>query len=235
MSVVIFPTLWSGPWIWREQRDIFSAAASGIVEIPHAVVNWPIEPTLAAAEAHCLATIDALTPPLLLVGASIGGLIALRIALRRPEFVTGVIASGCPGLTHNPGLGFRAKFSVNFEEACAVRAMLLHDTAVIDDELLRDTVAEVTSRDAVRRGAGLMRDLKGYDAAPGLRNLSVPVTLIWGEEDQLSPLGPWRDLAQECPALHFSVIPQAGHVPMLEAPAAFNAALRSALAPAASG
>jgi len=34
---------------------------------------------------------------------------------------------------------------------------------------------------------------------------------------------------RECPAMRLSVIPGAGHVPMLEAPEAFNVALRSAI------
>jgi 2-hydroxy-6-oxonona-2,4-dienedioate hydrolase len=228
-TAVIFPTLWSGPWLWRHQRDILAAAASRVVEIPDAVVNWPIEPTLQAAEAYALDAIDALPAPLLLVGGSLGGLLALRIALLRPQLVRAVIASGCPGLAPGPAHGFRAKFSLTFEEACSLRAMLVQDTSCIDDDLLRASVAAVANRPAARRGAGLVRGLNRYDGIADLRQLCVPAALIWGELDQLSPLDPWRDLVRLCPAMRLSVIPGAGHVPMLEVPEAFNVALRSAI------
>jgi pimeloyl-ACP methyl ester carboxylesterase len=228
-TAVIFPTLWSGPWLWRNQQAILAGAASRVVEIPDAVVNWPIEPTLEAAEAYALAEIDALPAPLLLVGASLGGLLALRIALLRPQLVSAVIASGCPGLAQGPIHGLRAKFSLTFEEACGIRAMLCEDTSCIDDELLRASVAAVANRPAARRGAGLVRSLNRYEGVADLQRLCVPAALIWGERDQLSPLAPWRDLVRQCPAMRLSVIAGAGHVPMLEVPEAFNAELRSLL------
>jgi pimeloyl-ACP methyl ester carboxylesterase len=226
-TAVIFPTLWSGPWVWRNQRDILAAAASQVVEIPEAVVNWPIEPSLEAAEAYALTSIDALPGPLLLVGASLGGLLALRIALLRPQLVAAVIASGCPGLGPGPTFGMRGKFGLTFEEACRFRAMLFKDTSCIDDELLRSSVAAVANRPAARRGAGLVRGMNRYDGVTNLQRLRVPAALIWGEEDQLSPLDPWRNLLLKCPPMRLSVIPGAGHVPMLEAPEAFNTVLRA--------
>jgi pimeloyl-ACP methyl ester carboxylesterase len=228
-TVVIFPTLWSGPWLWRKQRDLLAAAASQVVEIPDAVVNWPIEPTLQAAEAYALDAIEALPAPLLLVGASLGGLLALRIALLRPQLVGAVIASGCPGLGQGAAHGLRGKFSLTFEEACSLRAMLVEDTSCLDDELLRTAVAAVANRPAARRGAGLVRSLNRYDAVADLQRLRVPAGLIWGERDQLSPLEPWRALVRQCPAMRLRVIPAAGHVPMLEVPEAFNVELRSLL------
>ena len=229
-TAVIFPTLWSGPWLWRNQREILGAAAHQVVEIPDAVVNWPIEPSLEAAEAYALDTVERLPAPLLLAGASLGGLLALRIALLRPHLISAVIASGCPGLAQGPAHGFRAKFSLTFEEACSVRAVLFQDTSCLDDDLLRASVAAVANRPAARRGAGLVRGLNHYDGVAGLQQLRVPAALIWGELDQLSPLDPWRELVRLCPAMRLSVIPGAGHVPMLEVPEAFNVELRAALA-----
>ncbi len=228
-TALIFPTLWSGPWVWRKQREILATAAPRVVEIQDAVVNWPIEPSLEAAEAYVLERMDSLPAPLLLVGASLGGLLALRMALLRPQLVSGVIASGCPGLGPGPDLGFRGRFMLTFEEACSFRAMVFKDTSCIDDELLRTSVAEVTSRAAARRGAGLVRGLNSYNGAE-LQRLQVPTALIWGEQDELSPLDPWRTLAGQNPAMRLSVIPGAGHVPMLEAPEAFNAVLHAQIA-----
>ena len=229
-TAVILPTLWSGSWIWRAQLPIIAAVAPQVVEIPDAMANWPMEPTLDAAEAYCVQKIDGLPAPLILVGASLGGLIALRIAARRPELVGAVVASGCPGLARGDDQGLRARFSFTDDDLHKFRTLLFSDTSCVDDALVRATAAEVANRSALRRGTALMRALRAYDAASDLHGLSVNSTLIWGERDRLSPPEPWRQLAQERSALHFCLIPGAGHVPMLEAPPAFNDVLRAALA-----
>ncbi len=153
---VILPTLWSGTWVWRNQRDLLSRYAGRVVEIDGAVVNWPIDATLAAAERYCLDKIADCPSPLLLVGASIGGLLALRLAAHRPELVSAVIASGCPGLGAGTGIVPRSRHGLTFEEACAARSLVMRNTGLIDDELLRKLVDEVTHRPATYRAVRLL-------------------------------------------------------------------------------
>jgi 2-hydroxy-6-oxonona-2,4-dienedioate hydrolase len=230
-SAVILPTLWSGPWIWREQRAVFAAAVPRVLEIDDAVVNWPIDATLDAAEAYCLEKMAGMPAPIVLAGASLGGLLALRLALHRPDLISSVIAGGCPGLGANEelGRGLGGRFTLTFDEAKTVRAALFRDASRVSDEELRATVAAVANRHGVRRGARLVRALQRYDAGADLRRLTVSATLIWGEDDQLAPIAPWRALVDECPSLNLRVIPGVGHVPMLESPAAFNQILRDVL------
>jgi pimeloyl-ACP methyl ester carboxylesterase len=105
----------------------------------------------------------------------------------------------------------------------------MRNTHLIDDELLRKTVDEVSNRPGIRRGVRLLRELSAYDAAALVRALAVSTTLIWGEEDRLSPLAPWRGLVRECPAVTLEVIAAAGHIPMLDEPVRFNEVLVRAL------
>jgi pimeloyl-ACP methyl ester carboxylesterase len=226
---VILPTLWSGPWVWRNQLDLLSRYVPRVVEIDGAVVNWPIDPTLDAAEQYCLEKMADCPSPVLLVGASVGGLLALRIAAHRPELVSAVIASGCPGLGTGGGISPPSSFTLSFEEACEARSLVIRNTHLIDDELLRKTVDEVSNRPAIRRGVRLLRELSGYDVAAQVRELAVSTTLIWGEDDRLSPLAPWRELVRECPVITLEVIAAAGHIPMLDEPVKFNEILDGAL------
>ncbi len=228
-TAVILPTLWSGPWIWRQQRPVIAAITPHVVEIPGAMANWPVEPTLDAVEAYCVQKIATLPGPLILVGASLGGLIALRIAARRPELVGAVVASGCPGLSRGDDTGFRARFRFTDEELHKIRTLLFNDASCVDDALVRATAAEVANRPALRRGTALMRALGACDAASDLQRLSVNSILIWGEHDRLSAPEQWRQLAQKRSGLHFCMVPRTGHVPMLEAPPAFNDLLRAAI------
>ena len=66
-----------------------------------------------------------------------------------------------------------------------------------------------------------MRD----DARPLMRELRMPVQLIWGEHDPLVPLTYGEQMAKEIPHARLAVIPNAGHIPMWENAEAFNRTL----------
>lgn len=59
-----------------------------------------------------------------------------------------------------------------------------------------------------------------------LPTIAVPTLLIYGEEDQRSPLPVARELHRQIPGAELTVIPAAGHLVFAEAPEAFNAEVR---------
>jgi len=63
-----------------------------------------------------------------------------------------------------------------------------------------------------------------------LRKIAVPVALIWGEADTVTPLDQGRHIAELTRARSLRVLPRVGHIPHIEDPDAFLAALDSALA-----
>ncbi|OAN79083.1 hypothetical protein A8B78_00945 [Jannaschia sp. EhC01] len=60
--------------------------------------------------------------------------------------------------------------------------------------------------------------------------LDIPTALIWGGEDTTTPLPQGENLHALIPGSTLSVLPDVGHIPMIEEPAAFDAALLAALA-----
>jgi pimeloyl-ACP methyl ester carboxylesterase len=56
-----------------------------------------------------------------------------------------------------------------------------------------------------------------------------PIRLIWGAEDTITPLAQGRALQRWMPSAELSVLPGVGHIPHIEDPAAFSAALLKAL------
>ena len=58
-----------------------------------------------------------------------------------------------------------------------------------------------------------------------LAGITVPTLVVWGEHDGLIPLAAGRRYAQGIPGARLVVIPEAAHVPMIEAPEAFVAAV----------
>lgn len=66
--------------------------------------------------------------------------------------------------------------------------------------------------------------------APGWRRLALPVSLLWGEQDSITPLAQARELKSLLPRSRLTVLPGVGHIPQIEDVPRFNAALLQVLA-----
>jgi pimeloyl-ACP methyl ester carboxylesterase len=56
-------------------------------------------------------------------------------------------------------------------------------------------------------------------------SIRVPTLVLWGNRDAITPLGQGRDLAAVIPGVDFVELDGVGHIPAIEAPDQFNAAL----------
>lgn len=65
------------------------------------------------------------------------------------------------------------------------------------------------------------------DSRPDLPTIDVPTAVVVGEEDTITPLAMSQAMSDEIPGATLSIIPSAGHIANLEAPTAFEAALRA--------
>jgi pimeloyl-ACP methyl ester carboxylesterase len=115
----------------------------------------------------------------------------------------------------------------------------------LGDALLPALLGETTRREkpevvAAVRGMidganpeGVARALEAMrgrpDSSPRLGEIRVPVLVIVGEEDTLTPVGESRKIAEGVNDGRLVVIPGAGHLSNLEDPDSFNEALKSFL------
>lgn len=72
-------------------------------------------------------------------------------------------------------------------------------------------------------------DLALSRTSAGLRSLKMPVALIWGEADTVTPIAQGEALAKLVRPVAFVRLPGVGHIPHIEDPAGFTAALDQAL------
>jgi 3-oxoadipate enol-lactonase len=93
------------------------------------------------------------------------------------------------------------------------------------------TLAISQPADGIRRGIERMKARP--DATPQLPRIGFPTLVIGGEEDQITTADAMRDLHGRVPGSTLAVVPRAGHLPNLENPDAFNAALAGFLRQAA--
>jgi 3-oxoadipate enol-lactonase len=65
------------------------------------------------------------------------------------------------------------------------------------------------------------------DSRPDLPSIDVPTAVVVGDEDTITPLEMSQTMSQAIPDATLSIIPGAGHIANIEAPTAFEAALRT--------
>jgi len=65
------------------------------------------------------------------------------------------------------------------------------------------------------------------DSTPDLPTIDVPTAVIVGEADAITPLANSKAMADAIPGASLSVIPDAGHISNIEAPEAFEKAIRA--------
>jgi triacylglycerol lipase len=89
-------------------------------------------------------------------------------------------------------------------------------------------------------GKGDTHTLKAITSNPALGNevldsqlagITIPTLVLWGEHDRLIPLAMGRRFAAEIPGAQLVVVPDTGHAPMIETPAAWLRAVQPFLTP----
>lgn len=178
------------------------------------------------------ALVEAVAPAgAIVVGNSVGGFAAARLAIRRPELVAGLVLVDAGGFAARtpPLRGFcasmsRPAFLRRIYPAFAKRYMRPRTAA--DRRALEAAVA--TTRAAP--GLGAVSDLWGSFASPehDLRrqagSISAPTLVVWGRRDPVIRLRVGRRVAASIPGADLVVL-DTGHVPQTGDPEGFAATL----------
>jgi len=168
-------------------------------------------------------------------GVSMGASTGFCLAQRHPELVTRLIASDgqaatAPGgaqawqdrITLGEREGIKAYADVTIQRWFSARSRAEGNPAI---PLVR-VMIEATSLPGF---VACARALQDYDFRPGLVAMRQPTLLIAGAEDGPMPKT-MQALVPAIPDARYAGIEDAGHLPGIERPAAFNAALDAFLA-----
>lgn len=172
---------------------------------------------------HVAAVAEDLGAPVHLVGVSWGGVIATRVALRRPDVVrTLVLVDSTRGSGRTPegraGMLRRidelaALGPAEFAERRAPR--LVADPALVPQ--VQATMAQVR----LPGYAVAARSMAATDHSGDLHRITVPTLVMVGEQDRVTGPAESRALADGIPGARFAVLPGAGHAAHQERPDLF--------------
>ncbi len=173
-----------------------------------------------------LAVLERLSPHTFLVGHSLGGAIALNVALQYPERIGGL------GLI---GTGARLRVLpelLKLVEEDFERAIDLLLEWAFNAGAPSELVAKARERMWVNGQRALQRDLltcDGFDVMGELDQIEVPALVICGREDRLTPVKYAEYLRDHIPNATLKAIDGAGHMVMLEQPEEVNRAIEDFL------
>jgi pimeloyl-ACP methyl ester carboxylesterase len=203
-------------------------------------------PAAASLTAYADRLAALLDGPAAVVGHSLGGAIALRLAIRRPELVSALVLAGAAGISSGtrraqygltitgllkPGRKI-APYRDRIARSAALKTLVFGRWGASDPSALPPKMAEAflsgpaRHTDTVSAAKALIRD----DPRPDLDRVSCPVLLLWGARDNQLPVGDAFEYARRLRA-PLRVIADCGHLLIGERPEACADAIESFLRP----
>lgn len=242
----------SGPGVtgWRNYRGVLADLAEHyrclVLEFPGFGVSDP-------AGGHPMVTAESAVGVFLdglglgavdVIGNSMGGIVATKVAISAPERIRKLVTIGGVGKNvfssaPSEGIELLMEFTDNPTREGLVRWLLsmVHDPALVTPELIEERwelATEPATLEIARRmysseafaatlAANALADTVPYWAQ--LHKVQAPTLLTWGRDDRVSPVDlavlPMRDI----PRAELHVFPDCGHWAMIEAREAWLSAV----------
>lgn len=251
---------WSGTWDQNVQAMAAAGYRIIAVDLPpFGFSTRPAarDYSRGAQARRILGLIDALQlGPVTLLGHSYGGGPAAEAAMLQPDRIRHLIlVDAAIGLVERPAPAQDAGVLGSLAAVRPLRTALIATVGtqpLFSEFWLRKFVARkdvvTPARTAVYRQPFVLRDFTeslgdwavqfaGESGASlserpeGFRRLAMPLTLLWGQDDTITPLSQAKTLQQLVAGSRLIVLPGVGHIPQIEDPLQFNTRIGTLLKP----
>lgn len=226
--LVLLPGLACDAELWRDQLSALMAWHPRVTQVHQR------HDTIQAMAGALLAQEPG---PLILCGASMGGMIAMEAARQAPRRVAALALLGTTASPESPDIRELRQAAIALFERGEVADVVEPNMAFAfhPDSLTRQPLRDRYLGMILRAGAHqLVRQNRAVSSRPDarvhLRQLRCPVLVLCGEQDQLTPPACSRDIHDRVAGSELRVLPRCGHMLTLEQPEAVNAALLTWLA-----
>ena len=215
-----------GQYTWSYQKDFFEKEFNPvIVELPgHGASGGGGEEDVGKYAEHIYAFLKALgLEKVFLVGHSMGGAITQTLALTHAGMMKGIVLVGTGArLKVFPMIldGIRN----NFEETVRKINQFAFSRKVLVDLIEKSLSFMSQCRPEVLYGDFLACDR--FDRMNEVERIVLPTLILCGDDDQLTPVKYSQFLNSQIKGSKLEVLPNAGHMVMMEAAQAFNERVR---------
>jgi 3-oxoadipate enol-lactonase len=159
----------------------------------------------------------------ILCGNSMGGAIALELALRQTPAVGAVVLLGS-GVRLRVAPAIFERLEADFPAAARELAAMFFARPKPD---LVDAAVATMLRVGQEQTIRDFRACNAFDATERIGDLRVPLLALTGDRDVLTPPKFAQWFADRVPGAQARILPDAGHLAMIERPGETNAALRA--------
>lgn len=223
-TVILLPGLACGEALWRYQLPALRAhhdVQVSSVQQRHATLPEMARALLAEHEG-----------PLVLIGSSMGGMLAQHAHREAPQRIAGMALLSSSARPDTPELlKLRSDAIVEFEAGRAegvLRANAMfafHPDHAADPARVDDYVAQILRIGAQQLIAQNRAVMARADMRPWLADVRCPLLVAVGDHDLLTPPEHSREIAGAVPHAQLEVVAKAGHLMTWEQPALVNALL----------
>lgn len=209
--VVFIPALGSDARLWKPIADILDNRIDSMV----------VRGAGDSIEAMAESVLEQSPPEFFLVGNSMGGYVALEIALRKPGRLRGLTLLNSSAIAADPDRHANSERLIEkvrageFEQAVGTISRAVAPQRPDISALAATMALDLGSEIFVEQQTAVMnrRDRRSELAA-----LDVPTLVVAGEQDAITPVALSSDLAESLPDADLIILPGVGHLSTLEAP-----------------
>lgn len=204
----------------------------------------PIEPyTFKGLAQSCIGLIEALMKPkgggtVILLGHSMGGMVAQEVVARRPDLVSHLVLCGTSPSFGKPDGEWQRSFIAGrtapldagqdmAQLAQVLVPQMIGPGALPEGVRLAQSVMSGVNASTYRRA---LEAIVTFDRKASLGDIHVPTLLVAGEYDRNAPPAMMQRMGEHIAGSDFVELPNVGHLMNMEAPDEFDAAVLNFLA-----
>ena len=154
--------------------------------------------------------------PVVLCGNSLGGHVALRLALASPGLVKGLVLSGASGLYEHTVDALPVRPDRKFVRDHMGR--VFKNPKFVTEEAIEDIYQNLNDKSRVLNLIHAARSAKKDNLLKYLKEIKIPTLLLWGEDDEITTMQVAKTFHEHLSRSTLITKPHCGHAPMIEYP-----------------
>ena len=157
----------------------------------------------------------------ILVGNSLGGHVALLHSKLFPKATKALVLTGSSGLYEN-SMGDTYPKRGDYEFIKKKTQNVFYSPKIATKEIVDEVFESVNNRNKVIKILAMAKSAIRHNMSKDLPKINIPVALVWGRNDSVTPPKVAREFHQLLPDSSLFWIDKCGHAPMMEHPKKFN-------------